>query len=155
MIEALTSSSSGPSVSVHGWIAVIIVIGGITGSLLAIGGFLGFVVKVSRPLARVLETLIEIANQFRPNSGSSLHDTVVRIEEHAAEAVEQGKAAKTQGEETHAKLEELWDYTHDFKHDVVNGLSKNSLSAATVKRLAEEIGPRPQRIDDPPRRRKS
>ena len=146
MIEALTSSSSGPSVSVHGWIAVIIVIGGITGSLLAIGGFLGFVVKVSRPLARVLETLIEIANEFRPNSGSSLHDTVVRIEEHAAEAVEQGKAAKAQGEATHAKLEELWDYTHDFKHDMVNGLMENGLAAATVTRLAQQLAPEPRRM---------
>lgn len=145
LLLALASSSEGPSVQVKGWLAWLIIGGAISLAVLAMGELW---IRVARPLLKGLETLAQIANEFQPNSGATLHDTITAIRRDTSTALQERQGLENQIGELHDKLEQLWDYSHDFKHEVVNGLTKVGLATDVVKRLAAQIGPHPERMDD-------
>lgn len=145
MMLATAVSSGGPSFAVHGWEASIIIFAAVLAALVGIWKIVVPFVRACLKVGQVVDTLANIATEFRPNGGHSLHDTILRIEEHTAEAVAQGKEAAERSREavahgavTHEKLEKLYDYAHGFRHDALSEIAKLKMADAALEVLVRQ-----------------
>ena len=71
----------------------------VTGAIVALGAIIGFFWrKIVKPLARIehaMPILLEIADEFKPNGGGSLRDTVNRIETASTTAAHKAEHVAT------------------------------------------------------------
>lgn len=142
---AAGATSAGPSVAVTGWIAWVIVAGAVA---IAVTSLWTLWRKIVRPFVQSVDTLADIAVQFRPNHGTSLHDVIHVIRDDVKHVADVQQAMVHGADGDRRKLTELWDYSHQMKHDIVGALSAIALAEPLVQALVQELGKRPQRIDE-------
>ena len=136
LLATAVSNTSGPSFTVQGWVAWIIILGSIALSLAAIWKVIVPFVAACSSVIRRMQTLDDIAQEFRPNSGTTLHDRLLAIDRTTTS--------------THDNLRQLWDYSHQSHHSIVNALVKVAPGVDIITALAKKLGAMPQQMPEDP-----
>lgn len=139
----LSSAGANTTYGLPLWALIIIGVGLVCGGIYSIVRFLRSSITVAaradtliklaaaaEAIQEALPVLLDIAKEFRPNSGKTLHDRLVRID--------------TVTSNTNATVVELHSYTHERVHAIVQILTRVAPTLDLVQRLAAQLGPTPK-----------